>query len=249
MAGEARRKKLRALLKRAEVKGVEAEALDAAFTHESAVPEGLAAASNERLEFLGDAVLGFVVARWLFAQYPQASEGELALRKSSLVSDTSLLAEAAGAFGDSIKCCCSARGWPSSGPRLASFHRSPGCVRARSSAALQQCGGGRSGGTLYRQRASRTHARNAGSGGREDDVAGVDAKAFRHDPALYQRAPKGPRTSACFHSRVVVSGGIGGRRQGDRVKKPRSRTPAQAAIALLREEYGLDLDPEKRAGA
>ena len=35
MAGEARRKKLRALLKRTGVKGVEAQALDAAFTHET----------------------------------------------------------------------------------------------------------------------------------------------------------------------------------------------------------------------
>ena len=43
--------------------------------------------SNERLEFFGDAVLGFIVARMLYDQYPDAPEGELALRKSALVSD------------------------------------------------------------------------------------------------------------------------------------------------------------------
>ncbi len=41
--------------------------------------------SNERLEFLGDAVLGFVVADRLFADFPNASEGELTNLRSVLV--------------------------------------------------------------------------------------------------------------------------------------------------------------------
>jgi len=41
--------------------------------------------SNERLEFLGDAVLGFVVARELYQRFPQATEGELTSRRVSLV--------------------------------------------------------------------------------------------------------------------------------------------------------------------
>ena len=40
------------------------------------VPEG-APKSNERLEFLGDAVLGFLVARRLYLRYPDKPEGEL----------------------------------------------------------------------------------------------------------------------------------------------------------------------------
>ncbi len=70
------------------------DAFDAAFVHESAARERLAPRSNERLEFLGDAILGFVVARSLCERYPDATEGELALRKSSLVSDTALAATA-----------------------------------------------------------------------------------------------------------------------------------------------------------
>jgi ribonuclease-3 len=63
--------------------------------HESAAKEGsdgggTALVSNERLEFLGDAVLGFIVARLLYDRFPAAREGELALRKSSLVSDAAL---------------------------------------------------------------------------------------------------------------------------------------------------------------
>jgi ribonuclease-3 len=94
MAGEARRRRLRVLLARADAKTVNVTAIDAALVHGSAVREGLAARSNERLEFVGDAVLGFIVARWLFERYPDANEGELALRKSSLVSDLALAATA-----------------------------------------------------------------------------------------------------------------------------------------------------------
>jgi len=97
MAGEARRQRLRALLARAGAHHVSAAAFasfDAAFVHESAVRETLANASNERLEFVGDAVLGYAVARSLYDRFPDASEGELALRKSSLVSDAALAATA-----------------------------------------------------------------------------------------------------------------------------------------------------------
>jgi ribonuclease-3 len=85
---------MRALLELAGATGVEVADFDAAFVHESAVGEKLADRSNERLEFLGDAVLGAIVARTLFSRYPDATEGELALRKSALVSDASIAATA-----------------------------------------------------------------------------------------------------------------------------------------------------------
>jgi ribonuclease-3 len=63
-----------------------------AFVHASAAREGTDGEqeSNERLEFLGDAVIGYTVARYLYDTYPGADEGELALRKSALVSDAAL---------------------------------------------------------------------------------------------------------------------------------------------------------------
>ncbi len=85
MPGEARRRRLRELLKRSGAAGVDPAAIDPAFVHESAAREG-AGISNERLEFFGDAILGFVTARYVYATYPQASEGELARRKNALVS-------------------------------------------------------------------------------------------------------------------------------------------------------------------
>ena len=94
MAGEQRRRRLRALLKLAGAPAGKTGPFEAAFVHESAVREKLAERSNERLEFLGDAVLGFVVARSLYERYRDASEGELGLRKAALVADAALAATA-----------------------------------------------------------------------------------------------------------------------------------------------------------
>jgi len=44
----------------------------------------------ERLEFLGDRVLGLIVAHWLYEMYPDASEGELAKRHAALVNRDTL---------------------------------------------------------------------------------------------------------------------------------------------------------------
>lgn len=51
-----------------------------ALTHASAN----SAASNERLEFLGDRVLGLVIAEWLHGEYPNETEGMLALKFNAL---------------------------------------------------------------------------------------------------------------------------------------------------------------------
>lgn len=53
---------------------------DRALTHSSAGRE-----SYERLEFLGDRVLGLVIARWLFERFPREPEGQLSRRFNSLV--------------------------------------------------------------------------------------------------------------------------------------------------------------------
>ena len=58
--------------------------LQSALTHASGAQHRLA--SNERLEFLGDAILGAVVCEMLFHQYPEYLEGELTKIKSIVVS-------------------------------------------------------------------------------------------------------------------------------------------------------------------
>jgi len=60
--------------------------LERALTHHSYVNEHSEAdADNERLEFLGDAVLDFLSGSWLYARYPLAAEGELTRLRSALV--------------------------------------------------------------------------------------------------------------------------------------------------------------------
>lgn len=60
-----------------------------ALTHKSSVPE-TPLESNERLEFLGDAVLGLVIARHLYDQFPEREEGDLAKSRSLVVSKAAL---------------------------------------------------------------------------------------------------------------------------------------------------------------
>ena len=48
------------------------------------------AASNERLEFLGDSVLGFVTAEYLYARHPDMPEGDLTRIRAALVCEKSL---------------------------------------------------------------------------------------------------------------------------------------------------------------
>lgn len=59
--------------------------LKAALTHRSKDVE-----NNERLEFLGDAVLGVVITARLFQQFPYAREGELSRLRANLVNENSL---------------------------------------------------------------------------------------------------------------------------------------------------------------
>ncbi len=71
-----------------------------ALTHRSFKNENpdVASADNERLEFLGDAVLGLVIAALLYSKFPEADEGLLTRRRADLVSEKGL-ADVAEAIG------------------------------------------------------------------------------------------------------------------------------------------------------
>jgi ribonuclease-3 len=62
------------------------ELLDRALTHSSYAFEQQLPHDNERLEFLGDSVLGLLVSEYLFKEYPRAREGVLSKLKSQIVS-------------------------------------------------------------------------------------------------------------------------------------------------------------------
>jgi ribonuclease-3 len=90
---------INSLLKKLEYTFNDVSLLEEALTHRS-----YAAVNNERLEFLGDGVLNFVIAHELFKSYPDVHEGDLSRLRATLVNKDSL-AEIAGhlKLGEVIK--------------------------------------------------------------------------------------------------------------------------------------------------
>ena len=84
----------------AEVLGVDVDAdlLVVALTHRSFAYENGGLPTNERLEFLGDAVLSIVVTETLYTQYPAWSEGQLAKMRAAVV-NANALADVARTLG------------------------------------------------------------------------------------------------------------------------------------------------------
>lgn len=74
------------------------ELLKQALTHKSYLGEMGWLSSNERLEFLGDSVIGLIVAEYLYATFGDKPEGELAKAKAVVVSEP-ILAETAKKIG------------------------------------------------------------------------------------------------------------------------------------------------------
>ncbi len=76
----------------------DAQLLERALTHRSWCAEFPGHEPNERLEFLGDAVLGLVVTDYVFRAYPELAEGDLAKVRSDVVSAV-VLAQVADRLG------------------------------------------------------------------------------------------------------------------------------------------------------
>jgi len=78
--------------------------LELALTHRSWANEQGIPEHYERLEFLGDAVLGVVTAEWLYANHPELPEGELSKHKAQLVNRDTLAQHARYLdLGDSLR--------------------------------------------------------------------------------------------------------------------------------------------------
>ena len=77
---------------------IEAELLELALTHSSYAYENGKIPNNERLEFLGDSVLGFVVTGHVYSENPDLDEGSLSRLRSATVS-AKTLAKAANEIG------------------------------------------------------------------------------------------------------------------------------------------------------
>ncbi len=78
-------KAVNALIKKLEYSFNDLSLLDEALTHRS-----YSSKNNERLEFLGDGILNFVIAHELFKSYPDVQEGDLSRLRANLVNKDSL---------------------------------------------------------------------------------------------------------------------------------------------------------------
>jgi len=86
-----RKRDLRVFENRAGIRFKNTDLLNQAFSHRSYANESSSDTdNNERLEFLGDSVLGLVAAEFLYSELPDRPEGELARIKSFVVSEDSL---------------------------------------------------------------------------------------------------------------------------------------------------------------
>ena len=81
-----------------------AAAMELAVTHRSFAYENGGLPTNERLEFLGDAVLGLVVTESLYRRYPDVAEGQLAKMRAAIVNARALADVARGlALGEHLR--------------------------------------------------------------------------------------------------------------------------------------------------
>lgn len=86
-----RKKELLLFQKTSHIRFRRLELLNLAFSHRSfANEQGEDVDNNEKLEFLGDSVLGLVISEYLFIEYPEMVEGDFARIKSFVVSEDSL---------------------------------------------------------------------------------------------------------------------------------------------------------------
>jgi len=93
MLDSSRIKDLEELQEKIKVKWKDVKLLNQALTHSSYAKsnnQGREASDNERMEFLGDAVLELVIADYLFRRFPHLDEGSMSRIRSTLVSEETL---------------------------------------------------------------------------------------------------------------------------------------------------------------
>ncbi len=205
-----------------------------ALTHPSYCSEH-GGESNQRLEFLGDAVLGLVVAHQLYLDSPELREGELSKARAAVVR-SEVLARAAGdlELGDALLL---GRGEESSGGR-----EKPSILEDALEAvigAVYLDGGFVAARKLIVEHLGR-HLGEAAIGGRHDDPK---SRLQEHQaklgapPPRYEHEVEGPDHDRTFHARVLLGDREVGRGTG-RSKKQAEQEAARSAWLTLVDGNG-----------
>jgi ribonuclease III len=214
--------------------------LEHALTHRSRVHEDASGGviDNESLEFLGDSILGFVIADMLFREFPQHNEGQKSKLKASIVSATSLgrLGERIG-LGDYL---ILGRGEEKTGGRqklalvadgyealIAAIYLDGGIDPVRAFIERQF--------DALIEEARRTGAHATFT---EDYKSALQEWLQSHDrglPAYRLAAEVGPAHRRRFEVEVLIGGEAVARAEG-KSKKEAAQAAAKAALAMLNAE-------------
>lgn len=206
--------------------------LERALAHRSYCAEHADVRSNERLEFLGDSVLGLVVTEYVFRTNPQLPEGELAKVRASVV-NAETLAEVAREI-DLGAALLLGRGEDASGGREKPSILSDG-LEALIAAVYLDGGYECAAALVLRLLRTRIDEGATGPGGHDYKTRLQELVAQRFDQLpRYRVRHEGPDHSKRFFATVRVAGEIQGTGEG-RSKKQAEQVAARAAWFHLRE--------------
>ncbi|HEY8218395.1 MAG TPA: ribonuclease III [Acidimicrobiia bacterium] len=204
--------------------------LESALVHRSYCAEHPDAESNERMEFLGDAVLGLSVTDYVYATYPLLPEGELAKLRASVV-NAEVLAELAHEveLGPALLL---GKGEDASGGRTKASILAD-AMEAVIAAVYLDGGWAPADALVLRLLGERIREGAAGPGGHDYKTRLQELAAQRFDQLpRYQVRAEGPDHSKRFFASVLVAGETCGTGEG-RSKKQAEQAAARVAWQRL----------------
>jgi ribonuclease III len=219
--------------------------LEAALVHRSYCAENPEASPNERLEFLGDAVLGLSVTDHVFHTYPNLPEGELAKLRASVV-NAEALAQIAGEL-DLGTALLLGKGEDASGGRTKPSILAD-AMEAVIAAVYLDGGWDPADGLVLRLLGERISEGAAGGPGGHDFKTRLQEVAARRFDQLprYQVSADGPDHSKHFHAVVLLRGEEYGEGEG-RSKKQAEQAAARAAWERLQQQLPDEAAPSDEA--
>jgi ribonuclease-3 len=204
-----------------------------AFSHRSWCAEHTGQVPNERLEFLGDAVLGVIVTDHLYRSYPGLPEGELAKARAAVVNSTSLAAVARDLrLGDALLL---GKGEDSSGGR-SKLSILADAMEALIGAIYLDSGYTAARRVVLELLAGRVSEAASGPGGEDykTRLQELCAQDFDELPT-YKVSDRGPDHAKVFDAEVFVAGRRRGSGEG-RSKKQAEQVAARHAWQVLRAQ-------------
>ena len=201
-----------------------------ALTHRSWCSETGHSASNERLEFLGDAVLGLIVTDHLFTAHPEMPEGLLAKVRAAVVSEPTLAQVAADlGVGDALRL---GKGEAASGGRSKASILSD-AMEAIIGAVFVDGGIDAARDVVLRLflGSIESAAEEPGDGDFKSQLQELTARQFASAP-VYELGAEGPDHEKRFFACVSVGGNVIGEGEG-RSKKVAEQAAARAALHHL----------------